>query len=214
MGSILPAAKTEGTCFASPPPNLFSGKKKNHPIWMVLNWSRLRGSNSLPPPWQGGALPDELNLRCRQRCLLYRTAGRLSRNFFITAGLFQQTPPRPERPFPSKAGNRTTAWSENRRNLPVQFPPKAKRSPGWMTAYSGSGYERNVCDVSKSPLAALPYGRILPAAKTEGTCFASPPLESFQRQKRKATRFWVAVLEQVTRLELATSTLARWRSTR
>ncbi len=26
----------------------------------ILNWSGLRGSNSLPPPWQGGALPDEL----------------------------------------------------------------------------------------------------------------------------------------------------------
>ena len=26
-----------------------------------LFWSGLRGSNSLPPPWQGGALPDELN---------------------------------------------------------------------------------------------------------------------------------------------------------
>ena len=24
-------------------------------------WSGLRGSNSLPPPWQGGALPDELS---------------------------------------------------------------------------------------------------------------------------------------------------------
>ena len=24
-------------------------------------WSGQRGSNSLPPPWQGGALPDELN---------------------------------------------------------------------------------------------------------------------------------------------------------
>ena len=24
-------------------------------------WSGLRSSNSLPPPWQGGALPDELN---------------------------------------------------------------------------------------------------------------------------------------------------------
>ena len=27
----------------------------------VLVWSGLRGSNPLPPPWQGGALPDELN---------------------------------------------------------------------------------------------------------------------------------------------------------
>ena len=28
-------------------------------------WSGLRGSNSLPPPWQGGALPDELNPHIR-----------------------------------------------------------------------------------------------------------------------------------------------------
>ena len=27
----------------------------------ILNWSGWRGSNSLPPPWQGGALPDELH---------------------------------------------------------------------------------------------------------------------------------------------------------
>ncbi len=26
-------------------------------------WSERRGSNSLPPPWQGGALPDELHSR-------------------------------------------------------------------------------------------------------------------------------------------------------
>ena len=29
----------------------------------VLIWSGRRGSNSLPPPWQGGALPDELRPR-------------------------------------------------------------------------------------------------------------------------------------------------------
>ena len=28
---------------------------------MVFYWSGWRGSNSLPPPWQGGALPDELH---------------------------------------------------------------------------------------------------------------------------------------------------------
>ena len=27
---------------------------------LLCNWSGRRGSNSLPPPWQGGALPDEL----------------------------------------------------------------------------------------------------------------------------------------------------------
>ncbi len=30
------------------------------PLGYVAVWSGLRGSNSLPPPWQGGALPDEL----------------------------------------------------------------------------------------------------------------------------------------------------------
>ena len=29
-------------------------------------WSGRRGSNSLPPPWQGGALPDELRPRITQ----------------------------------------------------------------------------------------------------------------------------------------------------
>ena len=28
-----------------------------------MKWSGRRGSNSLPPPWQGGALPDELRPR-------------------------------------------------------------------------------------------------------------------------------------------------------
>ena len=34
-------------------------------------WSGLRGSNSLPPPWQGGALPDELNPHLMVSTILY-----------------------------------------------------------------------------------------------------------------------------------------------
>ena len=34
-------------------------------------WSGLRGSNSLPPPWQGGALPDELNPHFVVSTILY-----------------------------------------------------------------------------------------------------------------------------------------------
>ena len=34
-------------------------------------WSGLRGSNSLPPPWQGGALPDELNPHLVASTILY-----------------------------------------------------------------------------------------------------------------------------------------------
>ena len=43
---------------------LSSNKKTGHPNRMsCLQWSGRRGSNSLPPPWQGGALPDELRPR-------------------------------------------------------------------------------------------------------------------------------------------------------
>ena len=40
-------------------------KRKRTSNLDVLFWSGLRGSNSLPPPWQGGALPDELSPRNR-----------------------------------------------------------------------------------------------------------------------------------------------------
>ena len=43
-------------------PNQFNIKENARTIALtLLMWSGLRGSNSLPPPWQGGALPDELN---------------------------------------------------------------------------------------------------------------------------------------------------------
>ena len=36
-------------------------KKQDAQLWVsCFKWSGQRGSNSLPPPWQGGALPDEL----------------------------------------------------------------------------------------------------------------------------------------------------------
>ena len=44
---------------------IFRYKKKKTSLALTgkrgIVWSGLRGSNSLPPPWQGGALPDELN---------------------------------------------------------------------------------------------------------------------------------------------------------
>ena len=42
---------------------------RNH--FLLFFWSGRRGSNSLPPPWQGGALPDEL--RPHDVCSLRRT---------------------------------------------------------------------------------------------------------------------------------------------
>ena len=35
--------------------------KKHLRLQVLLTWSGWRGSNPLPPPWQGGALPDELH---------------------------------------------------------------------------------------------------------------------------------------------------------
>ena len=46
------------------------------PLGYSTIWSGLRGSNSLPPPWQGGALPDELKPHfemAQLRSLVYYT---------------------------------------------------------------------------------------------------------------------------------------------
>ena len=40
-----------------------SAEKKKNTHFLVSVWSGLRGSNPPPPPWQGGALPNELNPR-------------------------------------------------------------------------------------------------------------------------------------------------------
>ena len=39
----------------------FVQKEKTAQFLYCLSWSGWRGSNPLPPPWQGGALPDELH---------------------------------------------------------------------------------------------------------------------------------------------------------
>ena len=72
---------------------------------MASCWSGRRGSNSLPPPWQGGALPDELrpHTPCgvpgccsRRRRLLYRKPGPLSTpNLHFLQFLEQKTDIRP-----------------------------------------------------------------------------------------------------------------------
>ena len=43
----------------SAPTRLYK-KEKTAQFLYCLSWSGWRGSNPLPPPWQGGALPDEL----------------------------------------------------------------------------------------------------------------------------------------------------------
>ena len=47
--------------------SLLSKKQDTRLGVLSLFWSGLRGSNSLPPPWQGGALPDELSPREQER---------------------------------------------------------------------------------------------------------------------------------------------------
>ena len=62
-----PCLTSDQTCFAqveaatSSLPAVSFQKRKSHPDgWDFLFWSGRRGSNSLPRPWQGRALPDEL----------------------------------------------------------------------------------------------------------------------------------------------------------
>ena len=53
---------------------------------LSIMWSGLRDSNSLPSPWQGDALPDELNPQLQNQ--LYRYLSVLSRPKFIFDKLF------------------------------------------------------------------------------------------------------------------------------
>ena len=54
------------------------GHKKLGEFCVLFLWSGWRGSNSLPPPWQGGALPDELHPH----------VGASGRNRTIDTGIF------------------------------------------------------------------------------------------------------------------------------
>ena len=57
-----------------------TNKKAQGEMPCAFYWSGLRDSNSLPPPWQGGALPDELNPQTI--VLLYPAGAGLSSPFF------------------------------------------------------------------------------------------------------------------------------------
>ena len=57
-----------------------TNKKAQGEMPCAFCWSGLRDSNSLPPPWQGGALPDELNPQTI--VLLYPAGAGLSSPFF------------------------------------------------------------------------------------------------------------------------------------
>ena len=52
------------------------------------NWSGRRGSNSLPPPWQGGALPDELRPHMRGLLSARSNCGAQGRNRTSDTGIF------------------------------------------------------------------------------------------------------------------------------
>ena len=54
---------------------------------MASYWSGRRGSNSLPPPWQGGALPDELRPHIGKPCWVPLT-GASDRNRTNDTGIF------------------------------------------------------------------------------------------------------------------------------
>ena len=65
------------------------GHKKTTPKGGLI-WSGRRGSNSLPPPWQGGALPDELrpHIRKNRSDLVLLKGGASDRNRTNDTGIF------------------------------------------------------------------------------------------------------------------------------
>ena len=65
---------------------LFQNKSPQPYGWGLLFWSGRRGSNPLPPPWQGGALPDEL--RPQNVCIIARFFLLVNYNFTFSGRFY------------------------------------------------------------------------------------------------------------------------------
>ena len=64
-GEMLQAAASSGGLKKVEAPSGFEPESRGFAVrclttWLWRHWSGQRDSNSLPPPWQGGALPNEL----------------------------------------------------------------------------------------------------------------------------------------------------------
>ena len=64
----------------------FQNKSPQPHGWGLLFWSGRRGSNPLPPPWQGGALPDEL--RPQNVCIIARFFPLVNYNFTFSGRFY------------------------------------------------------------------------------------------------------------------------------
>ena len=80
-----------------------SASKKNrdrHKSIPVKYWSGQRDSNSLPPPWQGGALPNELCPRVKRKGYYTKNSGLVKiqiRFFFIFRAAIPKCRDKPKR---------------------------------------------------------------------------------------------------------------------
>ena len=106
------------------------------------------------------------------------------------------------------AGNARQSTGLSDSIVRASFTRKRKAQPfGW--TFWGAGDEASPPRAAGTPMVALPSSRQCPTVhRTVGFNYSS-----LVTRKRKAQPFGWTFLERVTRLELATSTLARWRST-
>ena len=85
LGLNAPSAQVEAA--GSKGPHLLFQNKSPQPYgWGLLFWSGRRGSNPLPPPWQGGALPDEL--RPQNVCIIARFFLLVNYNFTFSSRFY------------------------------------------------------------------------------------------------------------------------------
>ena len=106
-------------------------------------WSGLRDSNSLPPPWQGGALPDELNPH----------AGAFGRNRTNDTRIF--SPLLYQLSYKGK-------WRPRRGSNPRPLAWQASVLTNWTTRPYGGDYRARTCDplLVRQMLSQLSYAPI------------------------------------------------------
>ena len=117
-------------------------------------WSGLRGSNSLPPPWQGGALPDELKPHIGASRIVPLTPI-VCQDFFVTNGnplpKIRRAPPvapaRALRDHTENGGSGDTAG--RRRAACTAWNAPQRRGGRWRNIHSRAGSHSRITAFSR-----------------------------------------------------------------
>ena len=145
---------------------------------VLFVWSGRRGSNSLPPPWQGGALPDELRPR---NSIYYKTQSAVCQHLISENKKI-------------RAGEVPDSVGSCQRMLESSRLRKIKRTSEWMSFLFGAG-DCSVKKTCRRHVFSVSCGGYAPAGEVPGPVGSRQRmLESSRLGKIKRTSEWMSFL--------------------